>query len=749
MNPTRVSGIAAAAMFSSLLSAQQPLQHVLDQVPSRITRQADESSGASGLWTMGRDYKASFHDGFRMTLPVGELAPKAPVFAWTTQSVLVGTETQALHRAAPQLVGQTRCEYDLGAIVEAYDVSREGVEQTFVLREPVAGELVVRGRVGGDFAGSRSEPHHGAITLHDRQGLRSLTYGAATAIDAHGASLPITTSLDDGLIELRVPAAWLANAAYPVVVDPLLLPVPVTTVYVPIPYVSVEHDDRNASLNVCVAVEYAYSASDHDVVFFLVDDTFTSPTIVFSRTNTADQTQPQAVFVNAPNKWAFAYSYVGSSGENCYWMRHTGADPTDDSGVTSATVTAQANGRQRRAVLGGNREFTSTGTYALLVREWESAASTGNTAQTEIWASLLNLATGNEGSTFRVAGGGFPIAIDSEAPSVSRDCRDGSWVVAWQGISALTNKWGVNVRRVDQNGAMASGILAMDLAGQPLHLIAPQVDGADGRYLVAFGTVDTATHPGAIAGANAQALHAMRFDWHEGVAAAVAQPSHTVAAGVLARAWTLDSLVHDTTTKSHWALTGANTTAATTVVQVLGFQGLVVESNSLPTAGAAATGVTFDDDHARFEIAFLAATGTVSCIEWRYPTASAPSLYGTACVNATNSWFGDFRIGSEFAQVRLLNGSANGIVLLMLSTQGVNLDMTGLGFPGCALLVDPSPGAWLGALATTTLGNGTTSIALPLPETLAPGDLFAQWAVLDPALTNGLGATRGLRIEIR
>lgn len=744
--------IAAAAVIGSLcLPAQAPDERLLAQLPVQIRAQADDDGGVTELWAMGRDYKASFHDGFRMLLPVGDRAPRAPEFAWTTTSVTVGGVSRKLARAHARVVGSQHCEYDLGAVVEAYDVGRDGVEQTFVVRQPVAGELIVRGTWAGDFVAASAAPAHGALTLHDREGRRSLTYGAATAIDAAGRRLPLTSAVDGDTVLLRVPAAWLEAATYPVVIDPLLSPVPVAGPLASLPVVGfdIEHDDRNTALNVCFAIEYEFSSTDHDLRFLLASDAFSGPTIVFERLSANDQRAPHATFVNAADKWAFAYTFTGTQQEEGRWLRHAGADPTDDSLVTPAVVTAQAGGRQRNLVLGGNRSFATTGTRALLVREWESAASTGNTAQTELWGSLLDLATGSEGGTFRIAGGGSPFPTDAEAPSVSRDSLDGSWVVAWQHWSTITGKWAVQLRRVGANGVLASGVLTTDLAAQPMHLIAPAVDGANGRYLVAFGTVDSASHPGAISGATAQSLRAMRFDWPEGAPQGTAWPSHTVGAGLLARSWSIGGLAHDTSTKSHWALTCANTATATTVVQVLGYQGLVAHSDPLPTAGAAMSAVTFDDDHGRFEIAFVVATGWLDGIEWMYPPQNLPALYGTSCVPATIGYLGDFHIGSEFSSVRLANAPANGVALLMLSAQGINLDMTGLGYPGCALLVDPSPGAWLGALAVVALGSGSASVPIALPEGLAGGDLFTQWAILDPTLPNGIGSTRGLRIELR
>lgn len=85
---------------------------------------------------------------------------------------------------------------------------------------PPPGDLVVTGRLTTDLCASPTHDRHGPIEFCDG-GEPTIVYGAAFAVDASGAREPITTAYDGQRISLRLPAAWLATARFPVTIDPL------------------------------------------------------------------------------------------------------------------------------------------------------------------------------------------------------------------------------------------------------------------------------------------------------------------------------------------------------------------------------------------------------------------------------------------------------------------------------------------------------------------------------------------------
>ena len=68
-----------------------------------------------------------------------------------------------------------------------------------------------------------------ALDFRDDRNDVIMRYGAAMAFDANGDTTPVTTAFAKGEITLTVPGAWLASAQLPVVVDPLLTRVLVST----------------------------------------------------------------------------------------------------------------------------------------------------------------------------------------------------------------------------------------------------------------------------------------------------------------------------------------------------------------------------------------------------------------------------------------------------------------------------------------------------------------------------------------
>jgi hypothetical protein len=105
-------------------------------------------------------------------------------------------------------------------VVERYDVGTEGMEQSFVFatRPGGQGDLVVRGRMRTDMQ-----------VTHERGGLRieqpgvgGFSVGAVTGIDARGECAQGSVRYDDGIVELSLPAAFVENAVYPLVLDPLV-----------------------------------------------------------------------------------------------------------------------------------------------------------------------------------------------------------------------------------------------------------------------------------------------------------------------------------------------------------------------------------------------------------------------------------------------------------------------------------------------------------------------------------------------
>jgi PKD repeat protein len=113
-----------------------------------------------------------------------------------------------------------------GGVEERYHVRATGIEQTFVIADEThlrsGHDLIVEGALTGaltpDLARRTSDHDPIAFAYQDRV---AVTCGTAIAIDARGDRLTLRTTAPEGAMQIIVDGAWLAQAAFPVTIDPL------------------------------------------------------------------------------------------------------------------------------------------------------------------------------------------------------------------------------------------------------------------------------------------------------------------------------------------------------------------------------------------------------------------------------------------------------------------------------------------------------------------------------------------------
>jgi hypothetical protein len=177
---------------------------------------------ADQLYGGGADYKASFDaQGFTFVPALGRAVEheQSVHFALRSAGRETGAELALALGAAPSMDGLV-ASYDRAALVERYELTSAGVEQSFAIHAAPAGDgdLVLRGAftstlplADSSAAGLRLATHaHGGVSI-----------GTVTGIDATGRTAAGSLALVDGELELRLPDAFVDEAAWPVVVDPL------------------------------------------------------------------------------------------------------------------------------------------------------------------------------------------------------------------------------------------------------------------------------------------------------------------------------------------------------------------------------------------------------------------------------------------------------------------------------------------------------------------------------------------------
>ncbi|HKB15787.1 MAG TPA: hypothetical protein VKF62_06965, partial [Planctomycetota bacterium] len=183
--------------------------------------------GDGNIWAKGLTYKARFgSDGADYIPFLGSTAPRGFPLGLRFQTAAIGDSLLAVAQAIEPSIEGTRVSYDRGPVKEVYDLRPREVEQLFVVStRPVAGDLVVRVGVVSEmaFGGSTDE----GLRFEAPGGLGGAVYGKAVAIDAEGDVAELTTLLDGGTIEIRVPAPLVAAAAFPLTIDPVVVTFPI------------------------------------------------------------------------------------------------------------------------------------------------------------------------------------------------------------------------------------------------------------------------------------------------------------------------------------------------------------------------------------------------------------------------------------------------------------------------------------------------------------------------------------------
>ena len=252
-----------------------------------------EEGRPTELWAVGPDYKASFHDGFVFHTPAVGDEDNAESWRWRTLSVRIGGRdlvTPADLARPTHVRADHRYEYHYPAIIEAYDVRVEGVEQTFVLDRRIAGggNLEVTGEIetalrAVDTPAAVQRP----LAFTDSSGRERIRYGVALAIDAFGRERAVRSRFDSGRVTLTLDGDWLADAAYPVTIDPLIGTQAVESggglEVASLDISTHEGITRNKTL---VTFARRFSTSDWDAFGVLCDADFGSPQIVFSDATT-------------------------------------------------------------------------------------------------------------------------------------------------------------------------------------------------------------------------------------------------------------------------------------------------------------------------------------------------------------------------------------------------------------------------------------------------------------------------------
>ncbi|MBZ0149909.1 MAG: hypothetical protein K8J09_00145 [Planctomycetes bacterium] len=167
----------------------------------------------------GRDYRATLTAETLEFLPArGERAPASTplLLQWLDH----GCGAQRVPGAPVPVAGHgQRLVRDRRMVQEQWDLHEQGLELSvsFAARPEGDGDLIVRYQVTTTLPVARADAR--GVTWADEHG--GVQLGAVTGIDAAGARVDGTIALEGEVLSLCLPAAFVAAARFPVLLDPL------------------------------------------------------------------------------------------------------------------------------------------------------------------------------------------------------------------------------------------------------------------------------------------------------------------------------------------------------------------------------------------------------------------------------------------------------------------------------------------------------------------------------------------------
>ncbi len=179
-------------------------------LPAAMPRLPEPMFEEGAWWVRTDRYKAHFNEGG------AHMAPFLGVDAPQTFYTRLALADQPLVELR---VEGTRVCFDRGWIDEVYELRRDSIEQLFVLESaPSApGDLVLRVAVESEL--ETVQAGTGIAFRHERG---DMSYSQAAVVGKDGTLTPVSTLWTGDTIEIRVPAALIERAEWPLVIDPVI-----------------------------------------------------------------------------------------------------------------------------------------------------------------------------------------------------------------------------------------------------------------------------------------------------------------------------------------------------------------------------------------------------------------------------------------------------------------------------------------------------------------------------------------------
>lgn len=434
-----------------------------------------------GLRGGGADYRVQFDErGMRFEPALGGAVATTQHLALQPLAVMAGGEAAlAVAVAAPAVVGSAAHYAHVPGITERYEVRPDGVALSWRFDERPAspGDLVVRYAV--DTSLPTPVPHADGVAFR-RDDSGGVAIGGVTGIDADGNTAAGSVRCANGVLELRLPGAFVAEAAFPLVLDPIIGTV--FSVSVGLTYDDDEPDVAydHVTTNWLVVWRRRFSATNVEIRGQRVSSigNLVGGTIFFSSSGVA--TRPRVAISNTLSIFGVAWiqQVTGTvTVSQVAFETVTGSGGTLANALILATSASQVYedvdvGSQAEALLGLPAGFVvvyrAPGQGAIRARRL-TLSFPGTVTQSPEFPILTDV----------------PLGVTYSQPAVARSTRDGNLLVVARRASVLTSGRAIAAAVVHTYDNAIGPTLTFATSSSD-DASSPDVDGQGGRWVVAW-----------------------------------------------------------------------------------------------------------------------------------------------------------------------------------------------------------------------------------------------------------------------
>mgnify|MGYP003624343893 FL=1 len=458
----------------------QPGQRIaMPTGPTDVTRSAALESFDDGLGGGGQNFRCRFaKTGMTLEPALGAaVANEHYVTLRPTAVVRGGLVAASLPAsAAPARSGTTARYQHAPGLVERYEVTPEHVALSWVFDERPAGDsdLVVRYALDTNLPDPEVDADGGLAFVIP--GVGGVRIGGVTGVAADGATAMGDVRWQPGVLELVLPARFVDEATYPLVLDPAIGPIVTAgTTVTPIGETDVAYDaTTDRFLIVYLAV---FSASNYEIRAQRVDTTSQLVGNYITVANSGLQSSVCVANLDGRDRFGIAFRQVVGNTFTVQFAAVTGStvSHTSQLAVSSTNDFSIVDiGCDVNAPNGSSRGFVAV---------WEDDNLDRISGRRVYFAANDVLLSPLPFTVF--ADGGFTVPYSYHEPAISRAGSDAGdlLVVAryWSGLGPVNQ---VRARTVSSDGSAPGPIASVHTTTGVIDGVT--VDGYGGRWVIAW-----------------------------------------------------------------------------------------------------------------------------------------------------------------------------------------------------------------------------------------------------------------------